>query len=53
MLRQKELSWFYQEGTSYIFPDAWDEYLKPIPIGEEGDMITAYYKRLTNPDLQI
>jgi proline iminopeptidase len=53
MLRQKELSWFYQEGASYIFPDAWDEYLKPIPITERGDMITAYYKRLINPDLQI
>jgi proline iminopeptidase len=31
MLRQKELLWFYQEGTSYIFPDAWEEYVKPIP----------------------
>ncbi|MBD2295247.1 prolyl aminopeptidase [Anabaena sphaerica FACHB-251] len=53
MLRQKELSWFYQEGASYIFPDAWEEYLKPIPIAERGDMIKAYYKRLTSPDLQI
>jgi proline iminopeptidase len=53
MLRQKELSWFYQEGASYIFPDAWEEYVKPIPIAERGDMITAYYKRLTSPDLQI
>ena len=31
MLRQKELRWFYQSGASYIFPDAWEEYLKPIP----------------------
>ncbi|MBK1987250.1 prolyl aminopeptidase [Sphaerospermopsis aphanizomenoides BCCUSP55] len=53
MLRQKELSWFYQEGASYIFPDAWEEYLKLIPIAERGDMIAAYYKRLTSTDLQI
>ncbi|HLO86715.1 MAG TPA: prolyl aminopeptidase [Nostocaceae cyanobacterium] len=53
MLRNKELRWFYQEGASYIFPDAWEEYLKPIPVDEREDMITAYYKRLTNPDLQV
>lgn len=53
MLRRKELLWFYQEGTSYIFPDAWEEYLKPIPPEERGDMITAYYKRLTHSDPNI
>jgi proline iminopeptidase len=53
MLRQKEIRWFYQEGTSYIFPEAWEEYLKPIPLEERGDMITAYYKRLTSPDIKI
>jgi proline iminopeptidase len=53
MLRQKEIRWFYQEGTSYIFPDAWEEYLKPIPPEERGDMINAYYKRLTNPDIKV
>jgi len=53
MLRQKELLWFYQEGTSYIFPDAWEEYVKPIPEEERHDFIGAYYQRLTNPDLEI
>lgn len=50
MLRRKELRWFYQEGASYIFPDAWEEYLKPIPPEERHDLLTAYYKRLTSPD---
>lgn len=53
MLRQKELRWFYQEGASYIFPDAWSEYVKPIPIEERDDMLTAYYQRLTSADTQI
>lgn len=53
MLRQKELGWFYQEGASYIFPDAWEEYLKPIPIEEREDLLTAYYQRLTSPDPQV
>lgn len=53
MLRQKELRWFYQEGTSFIFPDAWEHYLAPIPREERGDMIAAYYKRLTSLDVAI
>lgn len=50
LLRQKELRWFYQEGASFIFPDAWDLYLQPIPLEERHDLIAAYYKRLTSPD---
>ncbi|AFY55277.1 prolyl aminopeptidase [Rivularia sp. PCC 7116] len=53
MLRQKELHWFYQEGASNIFPDAWEEYLKPIPPEERGDLLNAYYKRLTSEDKQV
>lgn len=53
LLRQKELRWFYQEGASYIFPEAWEEYLQPIPVEERGDLIAAYYQRLTSPDLMI
>jgi proline iminopeptidase len=53
MLRQKEIRWFYQEGASYIFPDAWEEYVKPIPINERDDLLTAYYQRLTSADAQI
>jgi proline iminopeptidase len=53
LLRHQELQWFYQEGCNYIFPDAWEEYLKPIPLEERHDLLTAYYKRLTSPDLSI
>ncbi len=53
MLRQKELQWFYQSGASYIFPDAWESYLEPIPPEERADLISAYHKRLTSEDRQI
>ena len=53
MLRRKELLWFYQEGASHIFPDAWEEYLKPIPPDERDDLLSAYYKRLTSEDREI
>lgn len=53
MLRQQEIQWFYQSGASYIFPDAWEAYLQPIPPAERGDLLTAYYQRLTSPDATV
>ena len=50
MLRRKELQWFYQSGASYLFPDAWENYVAPIPAEERHDLIAAYYKRLTSED---
>lgn len=53
LLRKKEIDWFYQEGASYIFPDAWDKYLAPIPQDERHDLVGAYFKRLTSPDKNV
>jgi proline iminopeptidase len=50
MLRRAELEWFYQEGCSWLFPDAFAEYARVIPEDERADMIAAYYKRLTGDD---
>ncbi|TBR09160.1 MAG: prolyl aminopeptidase, partial [Lysobacter sp.] len=50
MLRRWELEWFYQEGASRLFPDAWEHYVSAIPPAERGDMITAYHRRLTSED---
>jgi len=50
LLRKKEINWFYQEGCSFIYPDAWDKYLSPIPKNERDDLVSAYYKRLTSDD---
>jgi proline iminopeptidase len=53
LLTQRELRWFYQDGASMLFPDAWERYCAPIPPSERGDMIAAYHKRLTSNDRQI
>jgi len=53
MLRKKEIDWFYQHGASEIFPDRWQHYLKPIPKSERGDLLQAYYKRLTSDDSKV
>lgn len=50
MLRKKELEWFYQEGASAMFPEQWEDYLAPIPPAERGELIQAYYRRLTSDD---
>jgi len=50
MLRQWEIDWFYQKGCDAIFPDAWEQYLAPILCEERGDLVKAYYKRLTSED---
>ncbi|MEO0399707.1 MAG: prolyl aminopeptidase [Pseudomonadota bacterium] len=50
MLRQAELLWFYQEGANWVHPDAWEDFVAPIPEAERGDMINAYYKRLSGAD---
>lgn len=49
-LRQEEVQWFYQEGCNWIYPDAYEAYQAPIPAKERGDMLAAYYKRLTGKD---
>lgn len=53
MLRRSELQWFYQEGASHLFPDAWEKYLEPIPRAERADLMKAYYKRLTSPNRTV
>ncbi len=53
MLRPKEIHWFYQSGASNLFPDAWEGYLAPIPAEERGDLVAAYYRRLTSDDAAI
>jgi len=49
-IRREELEWFYQKGADRLFPDYFEPYQALIPEAERGDMIKAYYKRLTGDD---
>jgi proline iminopeptidase len=55
LLRRWELEFFYQHprGTAALFPDLWERYIEPIPEEERGDMMQAYYKRLTSSDPKV
>ncbi|CAO1621709.1 unnamed protein product [Parajaminaea phylloscopi] len=49
-LRRAELLFFYQEGSSFLWPEQFEPFLNHIPVEERDDMIAAYYKRLTSDD---
>ena len=53
LLRSSELAWFYQDGASRMFPDAWERYRDAIPHPERGDFISAYYRRLTSANEKV
>jgi proline iminopeptidase len=51
---QYEIDWMYTEGgASQIYPDKFEEFLAPIPEEERGDLVEAYYKRLTSDDADV
>jgi proline iminopeptidase len=53
LLRRQEIHWFYQQGADAIFPDAWEDFLAPIPTAEHDDLLRAYHTRLTSDDPAI
>lgn len=53
LLTHEEIQWFYQSGASHIFPDAFDRYVSVIPPRERGDLVAAFYKRLTAKDRAV
>ncbi|MEM9572010.1 MAG: prolyl aminopeptidase [Pseudomonadota bacterium] len=50
LLTESEVRWFYQEGASRLFPDAYDRYIAPIPEAERDDLLHAFHRRLTGDD---
>jgi proline iminopeptidase len=49
--RPQEIRWFYEEGgASWIRPEKWQRYAAAIPPEERGEMMEAYWRRLTSDD---
>ncbi len=53
LVTQAELRWFYQDGCSWIYPEAFADFQRLIPVAERGDMIAAYHRRLTSGDASV
>ncbi|KAL4260430.1 Proline iminopeptidase [Pleurotus pulmonarius] len=51
-LRKSELKFFYQDGAGHLFPEAWDDFVAPIPEPERKDMMLAYHAQLNSVDEQ-
>jgi proline iminopeptidase len=53
MFTQEEMDWFYGGGTATLFPDAWRDFIAPIPEDERANLVKAYHQRLTSPDRSV
>jgi len=49
LCRQSEIDWFLY-GVRNLFPEAWGAFASHIPEAERADLLTAYHRRLTDPD---
>lgn len=47
LARQADISWLFQAGASRLFPDYWEDYVRPVANSERADLVTAYYQLLT------
>lgn len=49
LCRRSEIDWFLY-GLKNLCPEAWRAFAGMIPENERGDLLGAYYARLTHPD---
>lgn len=50
LARNKDVEWFYQQGTSRLFPDFWEKFIAPVPESKRSNMVRAFYELLTGDD---
>ncbi len=47
LCRDEEIDWFYRRGADRVFPDYWEDFLRPLPEARRDDPLRAYYEILT------
>lgn len=52
LMQRYEIDWFLY-GMRTIFPDAWQRFADIIPHAERDDLLSSYYRRLTDPDRSV
>jgi proline iminopeptidase len=50
LARAREKDWLYRYGASEIMAEQWDSFAGLIPEEERGNLVEAYYRRLTSED---
>jgi len=49
LARSGELRWLYQGGAAHMHPQAWREFLRPLPDTQRNDVLAAYAAALAEP----
>lgn len=52
LARTSETAWLMQNGASNLNPHAWQEFIQEIPLEEQFNILSHYYKKLTSSDLK-
>jgi proline iminopeptidase len=47
LCREQDIQWFYQYGASQVFPDYWQDFIRPVAGEDREDFIAAYHQLLT------
>ena len=50
LLREEELHWFYQDGASRIFPEAWSGFLDIIDEDKRDNLMSSYHEIFKSDD---
>lgn len=50
LCRPHEIQWFYQQGASRVFPDFWEDFVRPVDPADRDDLLSAYHRLLTGAD---
>ena len=50
LLRKEELHWFYQDGASRIFPEAWSRFLDIIDEDKRNNLMSSYHEIFKSDD---
>ena len=50
LCREQDISWFYQNGASRLFPDYWQDFVAQVRPENRDELIKAYYALLTGDD---
>ena len=50
LARDQDYQWLYQEGASLVYPDFWEDFIGHVAEDKRGDLVSAYYEKLTGSD---
>ena len=54
LARKQDIDWVYSEnGAAKIYPDAWNNLVKDLPLSQQAQPLSAIYQQLTSDDINI